>query len=42
MSDLATEKFPCPQCGDPLDGLNEDLDDPGVFVCDECDWEGRR
>lgn len=36
-----TEPFPCPQCGEELTGLDEDTDDPGYFICEDCGWEGR-
>lgn len=37
---MTIEPFPCPECDEELDGLNEDPDDRGVFVCEECGWEG--
>lgn len=32
--------FRCPNCGNELGKLDEDVDEPGMFVCDKCDWEG--
>lgn len=40
VSDLG--HFPCPDCHQDLGPLDKDVDEPNIYVCDACDWEGER